>query len=142
MTLLAGWLVDRYETRYIVAASQAFLLIALSVLMMADSTPTAMIYGALRGASTGLFAVSFDYGWVTYFGKRNLGSIRGVTFAVGTIGAAIGPIPLGFVFDSTGSYGSAVIAYMLLPAVAAVFAFTSVQPRKADDGIGMSTMPT
>ena len=64
--------------------------------------------GGLRGVSTGLWAVSADVAWTSFFGKKYLGSIRGVTFAVGTVGAAIGFItpPFGLnLFVASGITG-------------------------------------
>jgi MFS family permease len=130
LTFAAGWLVDRYPTRYVLSAAQAFLLIALAVLLIADSPGLALAYSALRGASSGLWNVSADVAWPSYFGRRHLGSIRGVTFAAGIVGAAIGPIPLGYAFDATGSYSGAIIAFMALPAAAMLFVLAAAPPAK------------
>jgi MFS family permease len=134
ITLAAGWIVERFPIRYALAAAQAFLVAALLVLLSADTTALALAYAGLRGATTGLWAVSADVAWTAYFGKRHLGSIRGATFAVGTVGAAIGPVPLGLVFDATASYGGAVIAYTALPAVALLFIMTTAPPRRQQPG--------
>src|SRR6476620_68075 len=112
------------------AAAQVALLVALGALLAADTVALALIYGGLRGVSTGLWAVSADVAWTSFFGKKYLGSIRGVTFAVGTVGAAIGPVPLGLVYDATGSYSGAIIAYMLLPLIALAVLMTAGIPRK------------
>jgi nitrate/nitrite transporter NarK len=90
----------------------------------------ALSYSAMRGAAAGLWGVAADVAWASYFGRRHLGTIRGVTFAAGIVGAAIGPVPLGLAFDATGSYGAAIVAYMVLPA-AAVFVLFAYPPRKA-----------
>jgi MFS family permease len=130
ITLAAGWVVDRHPIRYTLAAAQVALLVALGALLAADTVALALIYGGLRGVSTGLWAVSADVAWTSFFGKKYLGSIRGVTFAVGTVGAAIGPVPLGLVYDATGSYTGAIIAYMLLPLIALAVLMTAGIPRK------------
>jgi MFS family permease len=131
LTLAAGWLADRYPTRFILSAAQMFLLVALLVLTGADSAGIVLIYSALRGAAAGLWGVAADVAWTAYFGRRHLGSIRGVTFAAGIVGAAIGPVPLGLAFDRTGSYNPAIIAYMALPAIAMIFVLFARPPRKA-----------
>lgn len=131
LTLGAGWLVDRYATRYILSAAQAFLLVALVLLFLAHSPAVALAYSAMRGVVAGLWGVAADVAWASYFGRRYLGSIRGVTFAAGIVGAAIGPVPLGIAFDSSDSYGPAIIAYMVLPAAAMIFVLFAHPPRKA-----------
>ncbi len=130
VTLTAGWLVDRFPVKYALAAAQFFLIAALGVMLTADTTELALFYAVMRGCATGIWAVAADVAWTSYFGKRYLGSIRGATFAVGTVGAAIGPVPLGFVYDRAGSYDGSVIAYMILPAIALVFVLTMVTPKK------------
>jgi MFS family permease len=130
ITLAAGWVVDRYPIRYTLAVAQVALLVALVALLAADTVVLALLYGGLRGVSTGLWAVSADVAWTSFFGKKYLGSIRGVTFAVGTVGAAIGPVPLGLVYDATNSYSGAIIAYMVLPLIALAVLMTAGIPRK------------
>ena len=82
---------------------------------MANSVPLVLLYAAVRGFSSGLWVVAADVIWPTYFGRRNLGSIRGATFSVGIVGAALGPIPLSLAFDLLGSYSLAIAGLMILP---------------------------
>jgi nitrate/nitrite transporter NarK len=107
------------------------LLVALVVLVFAHTPVLALSYSAMRGAASGLWGVAADVAWASYFGRRHLGTIRGVTFAAGIVGAAIGPVPLGLAFDATGSYAAAIVAYMVLPAAAMAFVLFAYPPRKA-----------
>jgi MFS family permease len=125
--LLAGWLLDRYPPRHVLVAGQALLALAMVVLLLAESPALALTYSALRGASGGLWMISADVVWPAYFGRRHLGSIRGITFAVGSVGAAIGPIPFGLAYDALGSYNAAIGGLLVLPIAAAV-AMTRVRP--------------
>ena len=77
ITLMAGSLADRFPLRFTLAAGQAFLALAMVVLLVSDSTALALVYAALRGASGGFWMVAADVAWPSYFGKRHLGSIRG-----------------------------------------------------------------
>lgn len=129
-TIGAGWLVSRYPLRFILSTGQLLLLLALAILLFAHTTAFALMYSAMRGASFGLWGVTADVAWVAYFGRRHLGSIRGVTFAAGIVGAAIGPVPLGVVFDTTGSYNPAILAYMMLPAAASLLVLIARPPAK------------
>jgi MFS family permease len=42
-----------------------------------------------------------------YFGSANLGTILGLVMGVMTVGPMIGPPLVGWMFDSSGSYGGA-----------------------------------
>lgn len=133
MTFLSGWASDRYPTRFILAASQVFLALALITLLLVDSVGLAILYAALRGASMGLWTVAADVTWPAYFGRRYLGSIRGMTFAVGVVGAAIGPLPLGFVYDATGSYVAAIAGLLALPILGVIVILRAKPPGLPPD---------
>lgn len=119
-TLLAGWLVDRFPVRIILMLGQVCLITAMLFLLVAQSPVLVLCYSAWRGASSGLWMVAADVAWPSYFGRKHLGSIRGVGFAVGVVGAAIGPIPFGLSFDLLGSYTAAIAGLLCLPLLAAI----------------------
>lgn len=119
-TLLAGWLVDRFPVRIILMLGQVCLIVAMVFLLVAQSPALVLCYSAWRGASSGLWMVAADVAWPSYFGRKHLGSIRGVGFAVGVVGAAIGPIPFGLSYDLLGSYTAAIAGLLCLPLVAAL----------------------
>jgi len=45
--------------------------------------------------------------WPTYFGRANIGAIRGLATPVSLVFSAAGATMTGFVFDATGSYNIA-----------------------------------
>jgi MFS family permease len=120
MTLLAGSLADRFPLRYILAAGQLCLVLAMVSLLAADTPALALLYSAWRGASSGLWMVAADVAWPAYFGRRHLGSIRGFGYAVGVGGAALGPIPFGLAYDFLGGYDPAILGLLVLPIAATV----------------------
>lgn len=128
-TLLAGWLVDHYAVRYVLAAGQVCLAIGMVFLIAADSAVLALAYAGWRGASGGLWMVAADAAWPAYFGRRHLGSIRGIGFAVGVVGAALGPIILSVGYDLGGSYTPAITGLVVLP-IAAALAVVGVRPAR------------
>lgn len=119
-TFAAGWLVDRFPVRVTLMLGQLFLIAAMLFLLVAESPMLVLMYAAFRGASSGLWMVAADVAWPTYFGRKYLGSIRGVGFGVGVVGAAIGPIPFGLSYDFLGGYNTAIAALLVLPAAAAI----------------------
>lgn len=127
MTVLAGWLVDRYPVRYALATGQICLAIGMVCLVLTDSAWLAMAYAAWRGASSGFWMVAADAAWPTYFGRRHLGSIRGIGYGVGVVGAALGPVILSLGYDLSGSYTPAIVGLLVLP-IAATLAVVGVRP--------------
>ena len=69
--------------------------------------PSRLAHGAYRwarrGIELGTSAVAIDATRPAYYGRGRLGSIRGMTFAAEIVGAALGPIPFGIVYDAVGS---------------------------------------
>jgi MFS family permease len=120
MTLLAGVLVDRIPIRYVLAAGQVCLAVAMVWLLRADTPALALAYSVWRGASSGLWMVAVDVAWPAYFGRRHLGSIRGFGYAIGVTGAALGPIPFGLAYDFLGGYDTAIAALLVLPVLASI----------------------
>jgi MFS family permease len=127
--LLAGWLTDRIPVRYVLAAGQLCLAIAMVALLVSSGAPElALVYSAWRGASSGLWMVAADVAWPAYFGRRHLGSIRSIGFSVGVAGAAIGPLPFGLAYDLLGGYDPAIAALLALPVVAAAVVLVTKPP--------------
>jgi MFS family permease len=120
VTLMVGWLVDRSAVKFSIAAGQIVLIVAMVCLMFADGPALAFAYAALRGACAGFWMVAIDVAWPAYFGRKHLGSIRGIGFAFGVAGSALGPLPFGFAYDAFGAYMPAVAALLVLPVVAAI----------------------
>lgn len=129
ITLMAGSLADRFPLRFTLAAGQAFLALAMLVLLVSDNTAMALGYAALRGVSGGFWTVAADVAWPTYFGKRHLGSIRGFGYSMGVAGAALGPIPFGLAYDLLGGYNPAILGLLILPVGAGVAVLLAQTPR-------------
>ena len=127
-TLLSGYLVDRFPSRYVLAAGQVLLAAALAWLLVADTLVQAVIYGVLRGLTLGLWPVALDATWPAYYGRRYLGGIRGLTFGAEIVGAALGPLPFGLIYDQLGSYTAAIAGVLILPILATVAVLVAFPP--------------
>lgn len=127
-TLLSGYLVDRVPSRYVLAMGQVFLAAALSWLLITDTLVQAIIYGVVRGLTLGLWPVALDATWPGYYGRRYLGGIRGLTFGAEIVGAALGPLPFGLIYDQLGSYTAAIAGVLMLPILATVAVLVALPP--------------
>ena len=139
--LAGGWLVDRVAPRYVLAIGQIALATSMLVIVAANATGLALVYGAVRGIALGTWAVAIDATWPAYYGRGRLGSIRGMTFAAEIVGAALGPIPFGIVYDAVGSYSGAVLGLLVLPVVATAAVVLATPPLKPDAAGGFLGSP-
>ncbi|TET72860.1 MFS transporter [Candidatus Bathyarchaeota archaeon] len=127
---LAGWAADKVQVRYLLAFSMATYLAAMIVLLVTNSTPLAMAYGVLRGVMLGILSILGGVLWPTYFGRRHLSGIRGVTMMAGVIGSALGPLPFGFAYDRFGGYREVIVASIFLQLLAILASLLAKPARK------------
>lgn len=106
----AGWLVDRIDYRLVLAGvgllmSSAMLFLAIApVNSLAWAVPFSLAFGISLGCTVPIRAVVAS----TLFGMRALGTILGLLSTFFLIGGVLGPLLLGYVFDTTGSYQSGI----------------------------------
>lgn len=133
VTMGVGWYLDRHPVKYVLVGGQVALAAAMGALWFADGVWLSYVYAMLRGSSSALWMVGSDVAWPLFFGRKELGSIRGVGTSLGIVGAAIGPLPFGFAYDLTGDYGTAIAALLVLPIIATITMLV-VKPPKIDTG--------
>lgn len=113
--LLTGMFVDRffgprvYQTMLLMSGGGIILL------SVAHTLTAAMIAASLIGFSTGGEADITPYLIGRYFGLRRLSTLYAFTWTSYSIGSAIGPLIVGRLFDSLGSYRPATIQLLSLP---------------------------
>lgn len=140
--IVAGRLNDRFPNHYTLVIAQSLLLIALLMAFVVDNTWMAFVYAGMLGLTQGFVLNTGTVIWANYFGRRNLGSIRGATmWAVGAT-SAIGPLPIGILFDLTGTYTVGLWLYigLLVPMIFA--AALAVKPVRAVEADGVMTAET
>ncbi|MBO6559180.1 MAG: MFS transporter [Nisaea sp.] len=122
MMPVVGRVLDRLKTRY--ALSLALLVQASALLMVTQvsNVPTAVFYAALFGLNNACSMTLFGYIWPRFFGRRHLGSIQGTGQMIMVVGASIGPLPIGYAFDTFGSPTLMIQGLALYPAACAVLA--------------------
>jgi MFS transporter, OFA family, oxalate/formate antiporter len=104
--LLSGVLLDRFQVRYVGAASFILGGLGLAVFGFTDISSFSFL---VIGAFFNSFAIGFEgdfmpYVVVRYFGRRSLASIYGCFFSCYAIGGVVGAIAYGAMFDRSGSY--------------------------------------
>ena len=129
-SVIAGYLTDRIQARYLLVASMLFLASALVLLMVMPSPEWCVAYAALLGLQGGIMRSTGTVVWINFYGRMYQGAIRGVAMSLMVAAAALGPLPLALAKDHWGDYKPALGGFLLLPALAAVCVLTARQPIK------------
>jgi MFS family permease len=129
VTILAGWVADRYGPRHVLIAGNSLLLVSTLWLGITNTLTMALIYAAMRAITSGTWVLGIEAAFPLYFGRAHLGSLSSVNFCVTFIGAAIGPLPLAFAYDSFGRYDIAIWSLAVLPEISTVTALLAFPPR-------------
>ena len=131
-----GYLTARHDIRNLMVIQA--LLAALGVLFLLTVQNTVMMYAwaIYHGLTLAVFFQLQTLLVVTYFGRRNIGAIRGVMFPFITLGSATGPILLGALYDWQGSYlvPFSLVTAMWLLAGLVVFMTRPPQPVAEPEG--------
>jgi len=115
---------DRFRTRRVFATGLLVTSAALISVTFVQSLASAVIYAMLFGLNNAFSMTMFGYLMPRYFGRRHLGSLQGTGQMIAVVGASLGPLPLGFAFDTLGSATLTLRLLAVIPfacAVAAMF---------------------
>jgi MFS family permease len=122
--LAMGMFADRVSARAALTVNFAGSMLGMLALIGAHRGVLLVLFGVLYGLTMGAPLVLMPMVMAESLGLKRLGSVMGITGIFATIGAAIGPVVAGRVFDVTGSYAAALTLFvaMLLVASASIFA--------------------
>ena len=67
--------------------------------------------------------------WADFFGRKNYGSIRGISLAIQVTAQAIGPIISGIMWDATGDYGLSLWTFTVMSIFSIFFALSARPPK-------------
>jgi MFS family permease len=130
-TFLAGFLCDRFPNRFVLAGGPLILIFSMLITLVMAHPWQAIVYGVSLGLGGGIMMTTSAVIWPNYYGRKYLGSIRGVVTSGMVAAAALGPLPFGFLFDISSSYTLAVLIFLTLPVTCAIAAFMATPPQLA-----------
>jgi sugar phosphate permease len=123
-----GWIVERVPVRYGLAAVALIMAVVPPGFLRADTVTEAYIFAGLFGfALSGLLVVP-PVAYADYFGRRSLGTIRGITEPFMSLGQATGALISGLIFDMTQSYAIAFWAFGIIGVATAIAVTLARQP--------------
>jgi len=129
--LLGGWLIDRFW-----APAVAFVLLLLPAIACWIFAHGPLNYGT---AAVSIFLIGFAAGVeydlmaflvARYFGMKSYGAVYGTLYGFFALGAGIGPVVFGRVFDQTGSYDGVLMLSGVLLVVGAGLLLTLGRYRR------------
>jgi len=104
VALPAGWALDRFQPRFVAAASTAAIALGFVQTMTVGSILQVYASTSVFGLGVAVFIVSQNAIWPAYFGNEHIGSIRGLSMPVTLVFSAVGAPLTGIVRDETGTY--------------------------------------
>ena len=128
-----GMIVERVPVRFVMA-SVALAMAAASFLFTTTNTAVeALAYSALFGFGLGGMLTVPPVAYADYYGRRSLGTIRGITEPFTTFGQAVGVMIPGIVFDyiSAESYMPFFFAAGSVGILTALISLFATQPRQS-----------
>ena len=128
-SLTIGFVVDALPNRYVYTGTHLVMAAASLWLLSLSSDWQAYVYGGILGLSSGFSMTVGSVIWANYYGKSHLGSVRGFSYVWQLGFSALGPLPMGLLFDLTDGYTLPVLL-MLALSLAAAFASTLARPPR------------
>jgi len=123
-----GWIVERVPVRFGLAAVALIMAVVPPGFLTADTVAEAYIFAGLFGfALSGLLVVP-PVAYADYFGRKSLGTIRGITEPFMSLGQAAGAVISGLIFDMTESYAIAFWAFGIIGVATAIVVTFARQP--------------
>jgi MFS family permease len=135
--LAIGLFADRVSARIALATNFVLSMLGMSMLLGTARTAALGAFVIFYGLTMGAPLVLMPMLIVDSLGIRRLGSMLGITSTFATLGAAIGPVLAGYVFDVSGSYHVAFIVFVTMWLAASV-ATIGCQPLSAVEASGAS----
>jgi len=131
--LMGGYLGDRFDKRHIAAIAMTGHAAAIGALSLAGMGPAPVYaFAVIHGLSWGVRGPQMQALRADYFGRRAFAAVMGLSVPIITVGQVLGPVVVGVVRDTTGTFGPGLLliaAGALLGSVAFLLAKPPVPAR-------------
>lgn len=128
ISLLSGFILDKIQANYMLVFTFIGQILVLVLLLFSNSPVLAIAFGILWGMVGGIERIVLNVIWPNFYGRKYIGSIKGLAMSVMVIGSAFGPLPFGISYDFFGGYNEIIFIMMLFPALGAIAAFIAKKP--------------
>lgn len=128
-TFAFGMLVGRVPARFLGGLGFSFLAAASVLTIYADNVPIMALSMAIFGLGIGGMMFLNNFIWADYFGRENVGAIRGVVNPINLVVGGLGAPVAGYIYDFTGTYEVAWWAGVALMTFGAILTVMTGPPR-------------
>lgn len=128
MQLLGGVLADLVALNRLLGVGSTALAVALWFAWTGETQRDIHLFAGLFGAGQGLLLAVGSAVWVRYYGRGELGAIRGTAWSLTVAGSGCGPLVMGVIRDHTGSFDAAIGFFLLGMGTLAVSAWWATPP--------------
>lgn len=115
--VLTGVFLDRFFGPRVSQIMLLMTVVGIVLLSVAHTLTAGLIAASLIGFSMGSEGDITPYLLSRYFGLKRLSTLYALTWTAYAVGGALGPLVVGRIFDSLGSYRPATIQLLALPAL-------------------------
>ena len=122
-------LARRVPIRFLITSAAFVVALATAGTVMSDWLLPEIISAAGVGFGVGGLHLLIRLVWADYYGRQNLGTIRGLTMSVQAGGQALGPVIAGFMFDYFDSYRIPFTFFTVAVFLAGIMALAAKPPR-------------
>ena len=126
--LVTGFAAERTSPKLLMTLTYLLGAASIGVLMVADTLPETYLFAVLQGLVGSGVNTLAPIVWASYYGRRSLGSIFGLSRAAQVTGFAIGPLVSAIVYDATGTYQQAFISFSLVAVTASLLVMAARRP--------------
>ena len=130
MMLVGGVLADRLPLNLLLSISMACLSGGIYTLMQVADTLTSNVFAIVAGSGQGMFSAVGATIWVRYFGRTNLGKIRGGLTTVGVAASSAGPYVMGYGHDWFGGFHETLWLFLALTVPMVGVSLLATTPEK------------
>ena len=136
-----GYVADRISARLALAADLAATAMAFVMVFGAAHLMVLAVFAVVFGVAAAAPLVLLPLLVAESLGRRRYGVLGALTGIAGTIGATVGPVVAGRIFDLTGSYTGAFELFILLDIIGAVAAFACQPYARQSLRVAISPVP-
>ncbi|WP_321164160.1 MFS transporter [Tepidibacillus decaturensis] len=130
VAMIAGFILERVKSHMVLAVVFLGELIFLFVLQNTYSIKFAILFGFIWGVIGGFERITLNIIWPNYFGRKHIGSIKGVAMTATVLGSAFGPLPFGVAYDMFGDYTQIIYIMMIFPVLGIIASLIATPPQK------------
>jgi MFS family permease len=135
--VIMGYVADRIGARMALAADFAAIAVAFLLVFGAARVFVLIVFILTFGIATAAPVALLPLLVAESLGRRRYGVLAALTGIAGTMGAVVGPVIAGRIFDITGGYAAAFDLFILADAVAALATFVC-QPYAQSTGMSIA----